>query len=156
MERNLEQLKQDTKSLKEIEKEEIDKLDLSDELKKELLEVVDKLESNIGEMNEEELSELAEYMALNHKLNEKREELTKEMLDRVGIDISDVSKVPQLLLEKEYEMIRLIDDSLENRTVYRYSINKINNNEPIIYFYEIEESEGDYTTVKFSEIREEK
>ena len=67
MERNLEELKQDTKSLKEIEKEEIDKLDLSDELKKELLEVVDKLESNIGEMNEEELSELAEYMALNHR-----------------------------------------------------------------------------------------
>lgn len=155
MERNLEQLKQDTKSLKEIEREEIDKLDLSDELKQELLDVVDKLENNIGDMNEEELSELAEYMALNHKLNEKREELTKEMLGRVGIDISDVSKVPQLLLEKEYEMIRLIDDSLENRTVYRYSINKINNNEPIIYFYEIEESEGDYTNVKFSEIMEE-
>lgn len=155
MERNLEQLKQDTKSLKEIEREEIDKLDLSDELKQELLDVVDKLENNIGDMNEEELSELAEYIEQNHRLNEKREELTKKMLDKVGIDTSDVSKVPQLLLEKEYEMIRLIDDSLENRTVYRYSINKINNNEPIIYFYEIEESEGDYTTVKFTEIMEE-
>ena len=155
MERNLEELKQDTKSLKEIEREEIDKLDLSDELKKELLEVVDKLESNIGEMNEEELSELAEYMALNHKLNEKREELTKEMLDKVGIDTSDVSKVPQLLLEKEYEMIRLVDDSLEDKVVYKYSINKMSNNESIIYFYEIEESEGDYTTVKFTEIMEE-
>lgn len=156
MERNLEQLKQDTKSLKEIEREEIDKLDLSDELKQELLDVVDKLENNIGDMNEEELSELAEYIEQNHRLNEKREELTKEMLDKVGIDTIDVSKIPQLLLEKEYEMIRLIDDSLENRTVYRYSINKINNNEPIIYFYEIEESEGDYTNVKFSEIMEEK
>ena len=52
MERNLEQLKQDTRSLKEIEREEIDKLDLSDELKQELLDVVDKLENNIGDMNE--------------------------------------------------------------------------------------------------------
>ena len=94
MERNLEELKQDTKSLKEIEREEIDKLDLSDELKQELLDVVDKLENNIGDMNEEELSELAEYIEQNHRLNEKREELSKEMLDRVGIDTSDVSKVP--------------------------------------------------------------
>ena len=106
-------------------------------------------------MNEEELSELAEYIEQNHRLNEKREELTKEMLDKVGIDTSDVSKVPQLLLEKEYEMIRLVDDSLEDKIVYKYSINKMSNNESIIYFYEIEESEGDYTTVKFTEIMEE-
>ena len=106
-------------------------------------------------MNEEELSELAEYIEQNHRLNEKREELTKEMLDKVGIDTSDVSKVPQLLLEKGYEMIRLVDDSLEDKVVYKYSINKMSNNESIIYFYEIEESEGDYTTVKFTEIMEE-
>lgn len=155
MERNLEELKQDTKSLKEIEREEIDKLDLSDELKQELLDVVDKLENNIGDMNEEELSELAEYIEQNHRLNEKREELTKEMLDKVGIDTSDVSNVPQLLLEKGYEMIRLVDDSLEDKVVCKYSINKMSNNESIIYFYEIEESEGDYTTVKFTEIMEE-
>ena len=77
------------------------------------------------------------------------------MLYKVGIDTSDVSKVPQLLLAKEYEMIRLVDDSLEDKVVYKYSINKMSNNESIIYFYEIEESEGDYTTVKFTEIMEE-
>ena len=101
MERNLEELKQDTKSLKEIEREEIDKLDLSDELKQELLDVVDKLENNIGDMNEEELSELAEYIEQNHRLNEKREELTKEMLDKVGIDTSDADATNNDLVENK-------------------------------------------------------
>lgn len=156
MERNIEQLKKDTMSLKEIERDEINNLDLSDDLKNELLEIVDKMESNIGNMNDDELSELAEYMEQRHKINKMREDLTKEMLKKIGIDTDDVSKVSELLLEKEYEMVKLIDDSNKDKIIYRYSINNKSNNEVILYFYEIEEINDDYTNIKFSYIVEEK
>lgn len=156
MERNIEQLKKDTMTLKEIERDEINNLDLSDDLKNELLEIVDKMENNIGDMNDDELSELAEYMEQRHKINKMREDLTKEMLEKIGIDVDDVSKVSEQLLEKGYEMVKLIDDSNEDKVIYRYSINNKSNNEVILYFYEIEEINDDYTNIKFSYIVEEK
>lgn len=156
MERNTEQLKKDTMSLKEIERDEINNLDLSDDLKNELLEIVDKMESNIGNMNDDELSELAEYMEQRHKINKMREDLTKEMLEKIGIDTDDVSKASEQLLEKGYDMVKLIDDSNEDKVIYRYSINNKSNNEVILYFYEIEEINDDYTNIKFSYIVEEK
>lgn len=156
MERNIEQLKKDTMTLKEIERDEINNLDLSDDLKNELLEIVDKMENNIGDMNDDELSELAEYMEQRHKINKMREDLTKEMLEKIGIDTGDVSKVSEQLLEKGYDMVKLIDDSNEDKVIYRYSINNKSNNEVILYFYEIEEINDDYTNIKFSYIMEEK
>lgn len=156
MERNIEQLKKDTMTLKEIERDEINNLDLSDDLKNELLEIVDKMENNIGDMNDDELSELAEYMEQRHKINKMREDLTKEMLEKIGIDADDVSKVSEQLLEKGYDMVKLIDDSNEDKVIYRYSINNKSNNEVILYFYEIEEINDDYTNIKFSYIMEEK
>lgn len=156
MERNIEQLKKDTMTLKEIERDEINNLDLSDDLKNELLEIVDKMENNIGDMNDDELSELAEYMEQRHKINKMREDLTKEMLEKIGIDADDVSKVSEQLLEKGYDMVKLIDDSNEDKVIYRYSINNKSNNEVILYFYEIEEINDDYTNIKFSYIVEEK
>lgn len=156
MERNIEQLKKDTMTLKEIERDEINNLDLSDDLKNELLEIVDKMENNIGDMNDDELSELAEYMEQRHKINKMREDLTKEMLEKIGIDADDVSKVSEQLLEKGYEMVKLIDDSNEDKVIYRYSINNKSNNEVILYFYEIEEINDDYTNIKFSYIVGEK
>lgn len=156
MERNIEQLKKDTMTLKEIERDEINNLDLSDDLKNELLEIVDKMENNIGNMNDDELSELAEYMEQRHKINKMREDLTKEMLEKIGIDTGDVSKVSEQLLEKGYDMVKLIDDSNEDKVIYRYSINNKSNNEVILYFYEIEEINDDYTNIKFSYIMEEK
>lgn len=153
MERTLEQLNEDVKTLIEMEREEIDKLDLSDEVKEELLRVVEALETNLGDLNEEELAEIAEYVERNHKINEKREELTIKMIKTIGINSYDNPEEGiKELSEKGYELVRLMDESVENKVLYKYCLVKKDEDETVACFYELEETEGEYVKTKFSDV----
>lgn len=151
-ERTIEQLNEENKSFREKELEMINELDVPEDLKETLIKILDEIEDEMGELNEEEKTQLTKYIRQKHKVNTKREELVKEMLQKCGIENTDnIEEGVKEIEKKGFSLVKYVDDALEDKKLYKYSVEDKDKN-TLAYFYQIVVSNEDVENIKFSKV----
>lgn len=150
--RTLKQLNEENKSLREIELEEINNLDVPQELKDTLIKILDDIEDEMGSLDEKEKEEITKYIKAKHEVREKKEKLIIEMLQKCGIkNLNNVDEGVKEIQEKGYSLINYVDDSLESKVLNKYSVEDKEGN-TLAYFYEITEETDSVEAIKFSKV----